>query len=388
MIGPAGTPRAGVQVETSEPMAVLRAVAHDRAAEWFPELAGSPVVVDARTLSSRPRSTLVLLRLTAGGVTREAVAKLRRDTDRAPAPSRPGLAPMPLGAGDQCALEVAALRGVERMLGPEHPRLRPVRALDHVPSHAALVMERVDGATGRATLTGASRLAAPLARGERRRRAQQLFGGAGEWLRRFHATTAEYELADRRLTEPALEAMLGELAAYLSLRVGGPAAALARRAGAVLPPVLGAGTPVAVGHGDFAVRNTLLDGDGRVAVVDPMPRWRTPVWEDLARFTVSARLQGLQVHAQGLAYDSRFLDQLEHELLTAYLDGDPEDSHVRTTLAAAALLVLFDKWSALVSARPQHRQHPRRPRRLPDAAVDRYVMREARRLLALVEAGG
>lgn len=388
MTGPAGTPRAGVQVETSEPMAALRALAHDRATEWFPELAGRSVVVDVRTLSSRPRSTLLLLRLTADGDTREAVAKLRRDGDRLPEQRRPGLAPTPLGAGEQCALELAALRGVQRMLGPDHPRLRPVRALDHLPSHAALVMERVDGATGRATLTGASRLAAPLTRGERRRRAQQLFRGAGEWLRCFHATTAEYELADRQLTEPALEAMLGELAAYLSLRVGAPAAALARQAGAVVPPVLGAGTPAAVGHGDFAVRNTLLGGDGRVAVVDPMPRWRTPVWEDLARFTVSARLQGLQVHAQGLAYDRGFLDQLERELLTAYLDGNREDSHVRTTLAAAALLVLFDKWSALVAARPQRPQHPRRPRRLPDAAVDRYVMREARRLLARVEAGG
>lgn len=388
MTGPTGLPRAGVQVETSEPMAVLRSVAHDRATAWFPELRGGSLVVDARVLSSRPRSTLVLLRLTADGVTREAIAKLRRDTLRSPAESRPGLAPVPLGAGEQCALELAGLRGVERILGPDHPRLRPVRALEHVPSHAALVMERVDGATGRATLSGASRLAAPLTRGEGRRRAQQLFRGAGEWLRRFHATTAGYELADRGLTEPHLEAMLGELAAYLSIRVGGPAAVLARRAGAVVPPLLSAGTPVAVGHGDFAVRNTLLDGDGRVAVVDPMPRWRTPVWEDLARFTVSARLQGLQVHAQGMAYDGGFLDLLERELLTAYLDGNAPDAHVRTTLAAAQTLVLFDKWAALASTRPQHPQHLRRPRRLPDAAVDRYVTREARRLLALVEAGG
>lgn len=372
----------GVQVDLGEPLAVLRSVARQRARTWFPELGAGALTVDVRVLRTRPRSTIVLLRVGGEGLSRSAVAKLRRDAAAgSPGRARPGLAAEPLPAAEQSAVEFASLRRIEGLIGPGAARLHAVRALEHVPSIAGLVMERVSSVPGRTALTTASRLRPAVPRHSRRRRPRELFQGAGEWLRRFHGSTGEYDLVDRPMTEQHLDRLFGEFAAYLGPRVGPAAAELAGRAGAVVPGALLGTFPSAVGHGDFAVRNTFVDDRGRVAVIDPMPRWRTPVWEDLARFTVSARLQGLQVRSMGLAYSAGFLDELEREFLTAYFDGELPG---RAAIPAAQLLVLFDKWSALVSSRPRH---PGPLLRAVDVGADRYVRREGERLLALVEAG-
>ena len=84
---------------------------------------------------------------------------------------------------------------------------------------------------------------------------------------------------------------------------------------------------------------------GRVAVFDPMPRWRAPVLEDLCRFLVGVRLLGLQVHSQGLAYSARWLDAVERDVLAGYFGADVPTGE----LAAFRTLVLLDKWAALTT---------------------------------------
>jgi len=365
-----------------EPLAVLRSLALSRAAAWFPELDERAFTVHARTVSTRPRSTVVLLTVSDGHIVQRAVAKLRRgDGGRSDDAARPGVVPQPLRAGEQSALEYRALRSIQRMIEPAEAGLGAVRPLEHVPALAGLVMGHLDAPTGRQTLGAASRFGLLQPRRHLARRVPDLFRNAGVWLRRFHATTGDYELAERLTTREEVESLVLDFAAYLEERVGPAAADLARRAGSVVPAALPVRMALAVGHGDFAVRNAFLDLSGRLYVIDPMPRWRVPVLEDLARFMVSVRLQGLQVNSQGLAYGARFLDERERDFLAGYYDAAPPPWR---QLHSYQLVVLFDKWSALVS---QRSAHPGVSARFRTAGVDRYVLGEGRRLLNLVEAG-
>jgi hypothetical protein len=136
--------------------------------------------------------------------------------------------------------------------------------------------------------------------------------------------------------------------------------------------------PLAVGHGDFAPRNMLLR-QGRLAVIDPLPRWQVPVYDDLCRFLVGLRLIGEQVHTHGLAFGSDTLDALEEAAIAAYLGADAQ----RAALRAYQLLILMDKWTAMLDS-PRRDLRGRVVRRSATLA-DHRVRREAERLLDLAD---
>ena len=365
---------------TDERLAALRSVAHDRAGYWFPEYDGRPVKVDVRTVSTRPRGSLLVLTIRQGDVQRRAMVKLRHDDNRrSAAVARPGLVPPPLPAAAQAALEYEGLCGIHRMVDPTDPRLGAVRPLEHIPGVSGVVTEYLEASPGRRALVSATRVGAFLPRGHRAQFGPALLRHAGMWLRAFHGTNDDYRLTDRVATQNELAALFVDFEAYLTERVGASAGALARRAGTSVPVLLSSQVPLAVGHGDFAARNTMIDQRGRLYVIDPMPRWRTPVLEDLARFLVGLRLHGLQVHSHGLAFGRGFLDAREQDLLVGYFGDRPIE--VRA-LHSYMLLVLLDKWSALTSQRMSSGGGVARVRA---AWADQYVLREGHRLLGLVE---
>ncbi|MGH8893195.1 MAG: phosphotransferase [Actinomycetes bacterium] len=358
----------------------LHALAADRARAWFPELVGHRVDVTLSTLGSRPRANLLLLEIGDGGLQRRAVVKIRRDPAESAA-NRPGLVPHVLPADQQAALEFAGLRGIAAAVDPADSRFGVVRALDHLPEMAAVVLEHVDQPTARRALLAAARLGRLSPRRSLRPAVPAVFRHAGAWLRGFHATTDTYRLESRQETTAELVPLVADYATFLAGQVGARRTAdLATEAAQAIAATLPARLPTAVGHGDFAVRNLFVDATGRVSVFDPLPRWRAPLHEDLARFLVSVRLLGLQVHSRGAAYSRGWLDARESDFVSGYYGADPAP---RGELHAFQLLLLLDKWSAVVSQRgTSHRGRLR----APAGWVDGYVHGEARRLLAALEA--
>jgi hypothetical protein len=337
--------------------------------EWFPDLPHDGFVV--RVLADRPKSVLLTVHLDHAEVP-AALAKLRRDSNGSPGVGgRPRLRNEPTTAEQLTLLEWAGLEAIEQACG-DTTGLGVVRPLLLMRDHAGLVMSFVDAPTLRSTVLGLSR----LRRGGRLEDAVAGCTLAGRWLRAFQERAGE---SDRPVRQGTREEVTDRLLAYGEF-LGSRAWRRVAEAGVQLVTELFPhDLPLAVGHGDFAPRNMLL-GDGRLTVIDPLPRWQVPVYDDLCRFLVGIRLIGGQVHTHGLAISSGAIGALEEAAVAAYLAPDAD----RSPLRVYQLLILMDKWTAM-------RDNPRRdvPGRLARrsaALADHRVRAEAVRLLDLASA--
>jgi hypothetical protein len=338
--------------------------------EWFPDRPHTGLEV--RVLADRPTCVLLTVHLDGGGVP-VALAKVRRDSTAGAGPTgggaRPRLRQQPAGAAELTLLEWAGLEAIERACA-DADGLGVVRPLLLLRDEAGLVMSYVDAPTLRGAVLDLSRL-----RPGRGHRDDVVEGCAlaGRWLRTFQEHAAGSDRPVRQGTRAEVVGLLHDYGTFLASpawrRI---AAAGAQRVTAVLPDEL----PVTVGHGDFAPRNMLI-GDGRLTVIDPMPRWQVPVYDDLCRFLVGIRLIGEQVHTHGLAFDSGTLDALEEAAVTAYLGAGVDPAPLR----AYQLLILMDKWSAMLDN--PRRDLPGRLARRSAALADHRVRAEAERLLDL-----
>lgn len=349
------------------------------AAEWFP---GVPAraTVRLQLVGRRPRALLYSARV-GSRATPLAVAKVRLPgavpgIDTTP---RPRLAPTRVSIAEQTAREFTGLRALYARFGTgADGRFGAVRPLDLLASEHTILMEYVDAPTLRAALAGESRFTLPRQRGTDA--AAATWTAAGAWLRQFHDSVQLPGLASRQATVDEVVERFDAYAEYLGDRVGRRAGLLARRGGALAAQVLPERLALATGHGDFAPRNVFVDGRRRIIGFDPMPRWRVPVHEDLSRFLVAIRLVGAQLHSHGAAYPRRRLEQRERAVIDGYWsDGPVPDGQLR----CYQLLVLLDKWSALLGAASSGRGATLRNRSVLLATG--FVQDEAHRLLELVE---
>jgi hypothetical protein len=338
--------------------------------EWFPELPHSGL--ELRVLADRPSCVLLTVHLDATAAP-AALVKVRRDSGGGPdAGGRPRLRQEAATAAELTLLEWSGLVAIERACG-DVTGVGVVRPLLLMPDQAALVMSFVDAPTLRDTVLGLSRL-----RRSRGRLDDAVTGCmlAGRWLRTFQERSSPTERPVRQGTRDDVVDRLRAYGAHLDTRAWRRvAAAGAGLVTELLPPDL----PLAIGHGDFAPRNMLL-GDGLLTVIDPLPRWRVPMYDDLCRFLVGLRLIGEQVHTHGLAFPSTTLDALEEAAVSAYLQPNAD----RSALRAYQLLILMDKWTAMID-NPRSGVTGRLARRSA-ALADRRVRTEAERLLDLAEA--
>ena len=159
-------------------------------------------------------------------------------------------------------------------------------------------MSFVDAPTLRSALLALSRL-----RRSRGRLDDAVAGCAlaGSWLRTFQERSGE---SDRPVRQGSREEVIHQLRAYGEFLDSRPWRRVATAGAARVTQLLPHALPVTVGHGDFAPRNMLLR-DGLLTVIDPLPRWQVPVYDDLCRFLVGIRLIGEQVHTHGLAFGVR-----------------------------------------------------------------------------------
>jgi hypothetical protein len=277
-------------------------------------------------------------------------------------PSRPRLAPI-VPAASRAALEHRALSAVAAAIGTADPdRLAAIPTWDLLDDQTivmgVLPWPSLDRVLARRRLRG--RFAGPPPEPA----VVEAFRNAGRWLARFRDLALPTD-GSRLATRDDVLAALLEFGRHLGAAPGGPTrndlARALSAAEAVLPAVL----PAAPGHGDFAMRNVLVDPAGRVAVLDTRARWSVPVEEDLATLLVALRTNRLQSATQGLAWSDRTIERYK----AALLDGAAYDPAARPVLRVFELLVLWDKWAA-------HRARDEgRPRslgsRLTSAAVER-----------------
>ena len=361
----------------------------DQAERWYPDLAG-PVRVDLRTLSDRPSCSLYVVRVRSGGGDHRVLAKVRRaaagaGTDRPVRAARPRLRTDVAGTEELTTHEHAGLQAMVGIAAKSPETFGAVRPLGRLPGKAALLMDYVDARTLRDALHAESRLVPPwLPRLGGGAAPNSTWGNAGTWLRTFHDEMPGESVPARQETRDCVAERFDAYDAFLTERlgrrlVGQTASRGAALAAQVLPPWL----PLAVGHGDFAARNMFIDERGRVAVFDPMPRWRVPRYEDLCRFLVGLRLLGLQVHTRGAAYGAAELARREEAVLRGYFGpGEIPRDEVR----CYQLLIVLDKWSALVDSAGSGHGPVSRARAAGQRVANTYIRDEAMRLLNLATA--
>lgn len=321
----------------------------ERAGEWFPALEGRPSV-ELRELSNRPRSLLFKITVRGGDRVARVLAKVRRGQQEDPvtgaAGRRPRLSSGTLPASELTALEFAGLEAIYRGMGGAASPFRAARPLDQLIEHDAILMEFVDGSTLRNDLTAGSRFATPWLR-SRGQAPSDAWRQVGALLRAYQESTSRQAPPARQRTRADVVAAFESYQDFLSARVGARSFGdLGKRGAELAAAVLPEQLPLVVGHGDFAPRNVLLGTDGRLTLIDPLPRWSVPLYEDLCRFLVGIRLLGVQVHTHGTAFSRHRIEGLENQVLDGYYRGQP--TRPVAQVRCYQLLLLLDRWAALL----------------------------------------
>ena len=371
------------------PADLARAVAARAADEgrgWFPDLGPGPVRVRFVSGAARARCFLYRFTLTGGTRSHDVMVKvrhsrpdLRRENRFA---DRPILAPVrTLSDGDEARRELDGLALIaEALQGEDSGRFGVLRPLAELPGHAAIVTDFVAQPTLRARLLRTSRLWA----GRRGTLDAAPWENAGAWLRIYHGQATPLELTPVGETPAEVGLLLQRFAAFLVDRVGSPpwldevAASGVELAREVLPADL----PLATAHGDFTATNIFTTADGRVTVFDPLPLWRVPAYQDLATLIIGARVHPLQAATLGLALPGAALAGYEAAVLRGYFGGEPVP---RRAMALVQLLVLLDRWAALVSQRMPRGRARTQARELRVRLASRHYEAEAGRLLDAVD---
>jgi hypothetical protein len=340
--------------------------------EWFPERPHNGI--ELRVLADRPKCVLLTVHLDGAQVP-AAIAKLRRDSVGEPAAGgRPRLRQEAATAKELTLLEWSGLQAIEGACG-DVAGLGVVRPLLLMPEDAGLVMTFVDATSLRSNVLDLSRLRPTRGRLDEAIASCAL---AGHWLRTYQERSTG---SGRPVRQGTREDVVDQLRAYGEFLDSSPWRRMAAEGAELIAARFPRDLPLAVGHGDFAPRNMMVH-DGMLTVIDPLPRWQVPAYDDLCRFLVGVRLIGEQVHTHGLAFSSDTLDVLEEAAVDAYLGTNAD----RAPLRAYQLLILMDKWTAML-ANPR-RDLPGRLARRSAALADHRVRSEAERLLDLAAAAG
>ncbi len=362
--------------------AIVDRVARD-APTWFPGTPADPAV-HLRTLAAGRRSRVYAVSLGDPTTRPLLVAKVRRQgsalgSGRNGQPLRPTLTATRADEEELTTREYAGLGMLAATFATGDPRFGAIRPLALLADHHTILMEFVGGTPLRELILGASRLH-PARRRRNGPALEVVLPSVGAWLRRFHDAHPSPSYPVRQGTGRdvvahfhALEEFLGR---RLGRRFGGLAGAGSALASELLPP---GPLPLVAGHGDFAPRNVLVQGADRVVVIDPQTRWAVPAHEDLCRFLVGLQLFGLQVHTHGAAFGAATLAHWQDLVIAGYHDERVPVGALR----CYQLLILLDKWSALLEPAGGAEGLRATGRRLLQTAADGYVRAQAERLVVL-----
>jgi hypothetical protein len=240
--------------------------------------------------------------------------------------------------------EYRALRAIHQQFASSDgdPRFDAIRPLEALSYPHALVMEKSESGSFGSIWRSANRLQHRFCGAD----VEAVVRRAGQWLRIFHAlpplehTRARsaqrddfLEAADRFSFNLAKAGFEERFFHDLPRRLGSLAAALPSK------------LPLGLSHNDFAPRNILLAGDGRVTVFDTQARWKSPIYEDLAHFLIALQASGFQICTAGAWYDRRLLSRCEKAFLQGYF-GD--QAPPLTAVRLFQCLLFLERLAALV----------------------------------------
>ena len=279
--------------------------------------------------------------------------------------------PSRLAPDEQYRTESTSLLMVEKYFTRlADPRFGWVRVLTTLPEHRAIIMERL-------RQPSLLHLSASWRRVPERWPAHGLdraFEHAGAWLRAYHAAPPP-----TNVTPAPLENWLNELREvvdFLTRTVGH--AQLLSRALATAEERSSDGmrtaVPTGLRHGDFALRNILVQDRERITVLDIMARWLSPIYEDIGYFVAGLRTTTPQLLGAGFLADGARIDRYEDSFLRGYADGDPV---AWTTVRLFELKSLLDRWASKSS----YPQVGRIPTLVTAPLIDRAF---ARRVAAVI----
>jgi hypothetical protein len=327
---------------------------------------------------ARPSARLYWYRIECDGTSSNVVVKIHddpADIETTGDAGQPRLVE-PLTHDIKYAQEYKALGLLQRHFAAlNDSRFGAVPVLDRIDPLRAIVMREVDGQPLNRLLPQLSRLRpggpSPALR-------NAIFN-AGAWLRAYH----QLETDGAVMRQANREDFVSSITAYcthLGRTLSRPAffAELAERAASAAQTLLPDELPLALSHGDFAMRNVLVGSTGRVFVFDTRAAWRAPIYDDLAKFGLAMRFARPQVYSQGLAFSEGHLRAAEQCLLAGYFGGDavPQEQ-----IELYTMLLVFDKWSFEL-------RQPSRGRQMRAAVKTRLINswfeRQARYLLARV----
>lgn len=324
------------------------------AADWYPSLGSRTLRVSLLSDRRRRRSRLIRFEVGDGQRHVTILCKIATPPETAGStPSRPRLGE-PDDARRKLPYEYAALRAMRSRIATDDPRIAAVRPLDLMEEQGVLLMEEEPSRTLRDLLVDAARPGAS----DLRRRLPDLFMAVGAWLGEFHRLDLPSD-GTRRASAVDHAGALRKFADWLTDR-GAPSELVSRAVETATQDAPSSDLRTGPVHGDAAPRNVLVGRDGRVMMIDPLARWRVPVWDDLAYMLASLRVNRLSVLTAGRLPPRSTLATLE----SAFLAGHPHGDMRR--VRASLVLILLDRWAAGLAP-----PHPTGPARDLFAAMER-----------------
>ena len=278
---------------------------------------------------------------------------------------------------DKYKLEYTALSSIYKYFsGLDDNQLKAVCVFDYLPQYQAILVEASNDLNLRDLFLKTSRFHL----GFSRRELGNAFQNAGRWLRYYHEMPKEDFVEIRYASRLETIKAIAGLTDFLALTVGDKAyfnkitSTIEENAHKILPDLLSLG----LRHGDFAMRNILVDSSNRVTVIDTLARWRTPIYEDLGYFLNGLKMSAPQVSSQGLAFSSELLNEFEHLFLTGYFE---KTSIPYSAIRLYEILALLDKWSSVISNYLQGSYSSQVLGRMKIALINRYFKVSATALL-------
>lgn len=254
-------------------------------------------------------------------------------------------------------------------------RLGHAPILDRIGENGAIVMEEVAGTQMSRLFLGHNRLRPQQSPDALLSAAHR----AGAWLREFHSVPVAPTVIDRSDRNEFVD-LVAVYCSYIDMRLKKPAylSALSSSVRNAAERVLPYDLPVALAHGDFAMRNVIVQRSGRVLVLDTLARRHAPIYEDLATFLIGMRSGRLQLYTFGIAFAPTLLRAVELAVLDGYYGDSVQPTGHRKVYE---MLVLLDRWAAALARNPADRLG-RSPARY---LANRWFERETRRAAALLE---
>ena len=320
----------------------------EHAARYFPGLMSGQTSVQLMDSQKRPSATLYRFKVTDGAQVHSIIVKvpmrnLLKDRANEPAFEKPLLFPK-ADEEEMHALHYTALVTIhDYMTSLNRKELGTIRVLDYLPESQAVVMEASSDPKLRDFVFKESRLRMAFGKSK----LLPAFENVGTWLRIYHTMPKREQVQDRHTHREDFVESLLKLTDFLTERLGDKsffdrlASELTQQAREILPETL----PLGLGHGDYALRNILVNPNGRVTVLDTFAKWRTPIYEDIGYFLTGLKMTSEQVASYGLVFSQEQLRHYEEAFLRGYFK---QQSVPYPAIRLYEMLALLDKWSSVL----------------------------------------